>query len=298
MRWLIKASVFVLIAAALLAHLQTNVSAAKPPVITTLIEGRDAQQDRAVLMVVGYKVSKFTSFELSTMDGAFAGDIVRALKTKAMVVLTLPDTLAPAQYMLTLYYKGTPYAQTFYYTDGGAMPGRIGVESLNSGLLSELDDAETIDGCKLSQLRDASHLNAGNMSTERFSAFDDLQAEGKVGSGTASTLSLTDHGHADLAELDHQHPGLASVGHSHADLAKSDHGHADLATSTHGHADLAKAAHEHKLKWGGVSSKKFAHADGPWGHNTWGTADPGTVIVGIGRDNTNYYVYYRTLSIE
>ena len=42
-------------------------------------------------------------------------------------------------------------------------------------------DADLLDGIQGSDYRDASHLNAGTLSTDRFSAYDDLETESKIG---------------------------------------------------------------------------------------------------------------------
>jgi len=112
-----KATLGLLGAVLLLALFESSLFGAQPPTVRTLIEGREG--DQAVLMVVGTKVSKFADFELTTMAGADAGEITRVLKSKAMVVLTLPAGLAPGRYVLTLHFKKTPFSHTFRFTDGG-----------------------------------------------------------------------------------------------------------------------------------------------------------------------------------
>jgi hypothetical protein len=61
-------------------------------------------------------------------------------------------------------------------------------------------DARTVGGYSAEALRDASNLNAGTVSTDRFSALEDLQAEGAIGS-SAGQVAAGDHTHSGLGAI-------------------------------------------------------------------------------------------------
>lgn len=62
-------------------------------------------------------------------------------------------------------------------------------------------DADKLDGQHGSYYQDASNINAGTLSTDRFSAYNDLIAEGKIGTESGK-----------VAPGDHTHSGMSSGG--------------------------------------------------------------------------------------
>lgn len=58
-------------------------------------------------------------------------------------------------------------------------------------------DADTLDGQHGSYYRDASNINAGTLSTDRYSAYADLVAESKIGTGS-SQVAAGNHTHSSL----------------------------------------------------------------------------------------------------
>ena len=78
-----------------------TVRAAAAPEVTSVIEGRDAGTDRAVLVLLGKNLTKFTGFTLSPAGGGPSlapPELLSAAKT--MLVLGLPPAIAPGEYVL------------------------------------------------------------------------------------------------------------------------------------------------------------------------------------------------------
>ena len=81
----------------------------------------------------------------------------------------------------------------------------------------------------------ASHINTGTLSTDRFSAFSDLQAENKI--GTASDqIAAGDHGHSDITQAITNHTSDSTV---HFTQTEIDHNNLQNAgTNSHAQIDL------------------------------------------------------------
>ena len=62
--------------------------------------------------------------------------------------------------------------------DGAALAEILDDDGPASGL-----DADLLDGMQGSDYRNASEINAGTLSTNRFNAYDDLEADGRIGAG-------------------------------------------------------------------------------------------------------------------
>ena len=74
----------------------------------------------------------------------------------------------------------------------------MNAQSSNSNLYAPAEvgtDSDKLDGQHGSYYQDASNINAGTLSTDRYSAYTDLGAESKIGAGAAQ-VAAGDHAHA------------------------------------------------------------------------------------------------------
>ncbi len=181
--------------AALLVPFAAEVRAAAPPEVYSVIEGRDADRDRPVLVFIGKKMNKFIGFHVGAPGGAVEFPPPEVLLAgKDTLVLALAPEIPPGGVDVTLLHKGGEMTFRVGLENGSLVPGVVGPAALAGELRSELDDAETLDGRAPSWYTDASHLDAGTLDPARFSAWDDLLTESRVGPGTAQA-ARGDHLH-------------------------------------------------------------------------------------------------------
>jgi hypothetical protein len=182
----------------LLALAPAQALAAAAPEIYSIIEGRDTRTGQPVLVLMGKKLTKIKGYDILPVDSLELYDEPETLlRGKSMVVIGLQDDLPQGAYTLRLFYgKGDQLDLDVNLATRQALPGSINIESLQNDLRDDLDDAKTLEGNNGAFYRDASNLNAGTISPDRYSAIADLLAENKVGDG-AGQLARGDHDHDD-----------------------------------------------------------------------------------------------------
>lgn len=204
--------VIMVVAAALLAP---TVLAGQLPAIYSVSEGRDPGTDRPTLSITGKGLTKLVSFDLAeagTSTPRGAPDIVS--RKSSLLVLRLPADLEPGAYVLTVADKaGISVDLAVNVQNGEPLPGTVGASALDGVLRTDLDDAETLDGQPGSFYLDLANLS-GVLSTGAFSAYGDLTAEGKLGTGTGQ-----------VAEGDHVHPDYVTQAGAFATFSMTDHEH-------------------------------------------------------------------------
>ncbi len=177
-------------------------NAAPPPRVYSVIEGRDAATDQPTVVLIGRRVSSYRTWAFQFPDGSDAGAPERAYKSRAMVVFRLPAGLPAGAYRLVLSYgRRNPVSHTHAVeiTHGGVLPGSLIATDLDTALMSDLVDAETLGGEGPSFYRNASNLDGGTLATAYFSAYEDLESEARLGSASGQ-VAAGDHRHdADYA---------------------------------------------------------------------------------------------------
>lgn len=187
--------------------LAPSVLAATAPEIYSVSEGRDATSSKPLVIITGKKLTKFKTFNLYESDATtFLGAPQWISATPATFVLGLPTNLPPGTYVLVASDgKGTDESLTITVGNGRPLPAAVSNASLDPGLRTDLDDAATLEGNTAAYFTNASNLSSGTVSTNRFSAYDDLVAESKVGTG-AGQLATGNHNHDNA---------YAAIGHNH-----------------------------------------------------------------------------------
>jgi hypothetical protein len=203
-----------------------TVFAGQGPTVYSIAEAQDPGGGGPVITLSGKGLSRFKTFELFTPAGAPSGyslSLVR--KTGSSVVLSVPGAVPPGAYLLTATDKnglGTNYAITI--RNGKPLPGSVEDGTLSPALRTDLDDAETLGGNGPGYYTDAGNLT-GTLDPARYSAYADLQAEGKVGTG-AGQLAAGDHNHdGRYALLGHTHPEYLTIADAATTYAPIDHNH-------------------------------------------------------------------------
>lgn len=193
------ACVVALLAAALAVP---AVHAASAPEVASVIEGKDTASERRVLVLMGNKLTKFKAYELRDPLGVevFA-PLTLMVRSKAMIVLGLPEGLAQGDYdLVATWGRGVETTFPVTVTNGVPLPGIVAAPALEGDLRDDLDDAETLGGMSPAEYRNASNLDSGTVSTDRFSAWDDLMAESRLGTGPGKA-AYGDHDHDEVYPL-------------------------------------------------------------------------------------------------
>jgi hypothetical protein len=172
-----------------------EVRGASPPQVCSVIEGRDTASERPVLVMLGKGLTKFSAYSLRNGFGEEVAAVDLLLRGKTMLVLGLPPDLAPGRYALVATWAKTQeMAFNVDVGNGAPMPASVDLAALAESLRTDLSDAETLQGLAPSHFLDSSNQAAGTLSTDRFSARADLEAEGAVGEG-AVQVARGDHHH-------------------------------------------------------------------------------------------------------
>jgi hypothetical protein len=168
---------------------------AATPAVYTVVEGKDTSTGKPVLVLLGNGLTGCKSFELTDSLGNPAGDVVLVLKSRNMAVLSLPEGLPQGTYGLTLGYgRGLEQSHQVVLTNGMPLEGTVQETALATTLKDDLDDAATLGGHAPAWYCDATNVDAGVLDPARFSAWDDLVAESKVGTA-AGQVAAGDHLH-------------------------------------------------------------------------------------------------------
>jgi hypothetical protein len=172
------------------------VFAAAAPEIHSVSEGRDPASSRPLVILQGKRLTKLRSFSLFASDGLTPAGLAQPISTRSTTtVVGLPASLASGTYVLVASDgRGNDESLTVSVGNGQPLPASIAAEALSPSLRSDLDDAATLEGHAAAYFGDASNLTAGALSTDRFSAYGDLVAESRVGTG-AGQLAAGDHEH-------------------------------------------------------------------------------------------------------
>jgi len=136
--------------------------AAAPAEIHSVVEGRDAPSQRSVLVLTGRRMTKLRSFVVSDPAGQVAvGPPVLRSRTKSQVVLSLEAGLPAGTYRLDAIDSRGNAATASFRVGGGV---------------------------------DAAALSVGTVPLDRFSAWEDLLDESKVGTADVQ-VARGDHHH-------------------------------------------------------------------------------------------------------
>ncbi len=152
-----------------------------------------------MLLVFGKHLNRVTAFELDGDDGTPIAPLTIVFKMKTVVGLVLPATLVSPTYRLPggFFLKFTTRTATnsvrIRLAGGRAEDGGVGSAALEAALRADLDDAVTVGSETLTDLHDSSLL-VGPLPTSVFSAYDDLVAESRVGTG-ADQVAAGNHDH-------------------------------------------------------------------------------------------------------
>jgi hypothetical protein len=166
------------------------------PTVASIVEGREGGTGKEVIVVVGNNLTGVSQFNLADTSGTLAGQLTLALKTKNLLVFGLPDGLAAAHYTLRLFYGKNASGQIAFdiiVSNLAVPPAAVTAGSLDPALRADLNDADTLGGHDAAYFLDASHLT-GTVDPARFSAYADLVAEVKIGTGSTQ-VAAGDHVH-------------------------------------------------------------------------------------------------------
>jgi len=190
--------------------------------VYSVVEGRDAQTGSPVLMVFGRSLTKVRSWSLVKLPEETPIGLDRTVRSAGVLVFAFADAKGPSDagdYELSLDAGRTdPDVPTLRLGFGKAIAGSVDPEALSETTKSSLD-AVTLGSELPSFYLDAVNLTwplSATVPVANFSAWDDLQAEGRV--GTSSTqVAGGDHNHdAQYAATSHNHDGVyALYGHEH-----------------------------------------------------------------------------------
>ena len=161
--------------------------------IDGVVEGVAPDGVGRVLLVFGSQLTRLESFELQTGAYRTIAGLPVTRRTRSVVFLALPPEQPLGDYVLAYSDRGRVGTARVRLTFGGVAPGAVTTFALSTELREELSDARSIEGESLPQLHEASRLT-GTVDTAQFSAYDDLAAESRVGTG-ASQLAAGDHDH-------------------------------------------------------------------------------------------------------
>jgi hypothetical protein len=173
--------------------------AATVPVISGTHEVGVPAGGGRMLLVYGLNLTKVTAWELDEAGGTLIAPLTVVIRGKTLTALALPATLVPPTYVLpgtfSLKYSTRTATSTVLIklTGGFIDDGAVASSSLATALRTDLDDALTVGGEDGTDFHDASLLT-GSLPTSAFSAYDDLVAEAKVGTG-ASQVAAGNHDH-------------------------------------------------------------------------------------------------------
>jgi hypothetical protein len=147
-----------------------------------------------LLIVFGQNLTRVTAFTLEETGGAPVGTLAVAFRSKTVAGLLLPagfetaDRPLPADFALKFATRTSTDAIVVRIAAGHPESQSVCSASLEEELREDLDRATWADNAGMvggeipSQLHEAGRLT-GTVPSSRFSAFDDLSEEGKVGSG-------------------------------------------------------------------------------------------------------------------
>lgn len=134
------------VAAAMLFSEGRTAVAAGAPTVTSIVEGRDAQGTRPVLVVIGKGVARFKTFSLSNPDFSDAGAVDLLFGSGSQIAIGLPATLAPGTYTLALHF-GRAGVQSFSVkVDEGAFLPLAGGSAVTGRLTVSADDGAVFGG--------------------------------------------------------------------------------------------------------------------------------------------------------
>jgi hypothetical protein len=135
--------------------------------------------------VIGRNLRKVRTARLDLPDGT-QGPVLGVISPGGTTVkLLLPTDLEPGPYDLVLGY-GSPssFEQVRFrlsIAGGGLLPSSVTGIAVTEELAADLADAESLAGEERPEWEDAGHYDAGSLPPERYSAADDLAAEGHIG---------------------------------------------------------------------------------------------------------------------
>jgi hypothetical protein len=172
------------------------VLAASAPEIYSVSEGRDPASSRPLVILQGKRLTRFKTFSLFESDGLTPAGLAQRISAKPdTIVIGLPASLAAGTYVLIVSDgKGTDESLTLSVGNGQPLPASVLAESLDASLRSDLDDAATLGGHATAYFTDAANLSSGTLATDRFSAYGDLVAENRIGTG-AGEIAAGNHEH-------------------------------------------------------------------------------------------------------
>ena len=165
------------------AALIPAVHAATKPEVYSVIEGRDSASSNPVAILIGKNLQKYREFSLFKIGVPGPQESPELLSGNSdMLVLRLPAGLAPGAYSIALGDgKHDADSVMLALSNGYVPPASVGALNLDAALRTDLDNALTLDGYTAASFLDASNHTSGTMPTDRFSAYDDLVAEGRFG---------------------------------------------------------------------------------------------------------------------
>jgi hypothetical protein len=181
----------------------TGTAHAADPEVFSVLEAQEAtdvssSERRPVLIVFGNLLTRYRSVELRDVQGAPVGTAQLRLKSKNVLVVDVDPSTTRGKYTLALLpARGDPALREVTIARGGVLPGTIDEAQLTTALKNQLADAETLGGNDAAYYRNASNLNAGTLSTDLYSAIQDLTVEGRIGKN-AGQVAAGDHTHAGL----------------------------------------------------------------------------------------------------
>lgn len=210
--------------------------AASDPVIQSTQESSAPDGGGRMLLVYGQNLQKVLSFELDQSNGTLIANLPVIFKSKTLVGLSLPASLVsptytlPGNFSLKFATKTTTDSVLVFLYGGNLVDGSVGATKLDGALLTDLDTANSaahadladlanlasnalaVGGQTLAALHSAALLT-GTIPTGNFSAYDDLVAEGKIGSAS-NQVAVGNHNHNALYPLrtDLNTPGTINTG--------------------------------------------------------------------------------------
>ena len=188
---------------------------AADPVVQATQEVSAPGSGGRMLLVYGTTLTKVQAWELTESDGTPISALTVVFKGKTLTGLALPASLVPPTYTLpgTFNLKLTTRAGTstvsVAITGGRVADGSVGSASLASSLRTDLDAAVTADvAAEAVHAADADHADtadvalalSGTIPASAFSAYDDLAAESKIGTGAAQ-VAAGNHNHDSVYPL-------------------------------------------------------------------------------------------------
>ncbi|MCK6478668.1 MAG: hypothetical protein L6R43_00545 [Planctomycetes bacterium] len=223
---------------------------ASQPEVFSIVEGRDATSGRPVIMVFGTRLTAFKTWSFNSLPAEEGSELPlhQISRSRTALVFALKGIWGPADaqdFRLTLSTGKTDKLYDISLRFGKAEAESVGTDALATSTRDDVDDAAFFDGKP-----PAYFLNAGNLTwpesatvpLANFSAWDDIQAEGRVGTSAAQ-----------VAQGDHTHD---------AAYAALSHGHDDrYALLTHEH-DARYDLRTDSLSWNRLTGMPDGFADG------------------------------------